>query len=74
MAGQGQPQGTHSPRTRLLVVYAGSNGIREKGCQYLSKLEGERVEKIDLNNWPSICRDGFMKAKIEWVLGGRGSW
>ena len=32
------------------MVDAENNGIREKGCQHLSKLENERVERIDLDN------------------------
>ena len=48
MAEQGQPEGTHLHLAKYSMVDAGVNGIREKGCQHLSKLESKIMEEIDL--------------------------
>ena len=57
------------------MVDAGDNGMREKGCQHLSKLESEKVKVIYLEKVPLTGRDGRMKVqKTGWVPGGRGAY
>ena len=51
---------THLGLCKLLVD-AGANGIREKGCHYLSKLESKRGKRIDLFNLSSTGTDGWIK-------------
>ena len=43
------------------MVDAGFNGMREKGCEHLSKLETERVKEIGLNNMYQTGRDEWIK-------------
>ena len=46
---EGQHEGTRPPIARYFMVDAGDNGTREKGCQYLIKLESTKMDVINLN-------------------------
>lgn len=49
MADKDQHEGTHPPIARYFVVDAGANGTREKGYQYLIKLESTKMDVININ-------------------------
>ena len=58
MVDQGKHEKTDLPLDEYLFMYAGDNGILEKGCQQFSSLESDVVEEISLHNWSSSSTDG----------------
>lgn len=52
MADEVQHEGTHPYPPRYFVANTGNNGIREKGYQYLTKLESTKMDEINLIDSP----------------------
>ena len=46
VAEESRHEGTHPYQPKYFVANAGYNGTREKGYQYLAKLESTKMEKI----------------------------
>ena len=50
MAEESRHEGTHPSLPRYFVVNAGDSGSREKGEQYLAKLESTKMERIKIHD------------------------
>ena len=64
MAEESRHEGTHPSLPRYFVVNAGDSGSREKGEQYLAKLESTKMERINIDENPtSRSTEMYMKTK-----------
>ena len=58
MAEESQHEETHLYQVRYFVANAGDSGTREKGEQYLAKLESTKMEEINIDEDPmTTCTD-----------------